>query len=449
MISRTRGRAVSTKVVVIALVLVLAVLGLYIFLSNRGPVLSKGVQPHTGASKNGATGTPGTPGTPSSTSGGNWWRTSGTKILDASGQTVFLRGADDGQMATQGWTSSSVPNVAEMKNLSAWRFSFLRLAISWANLEPTIPTGSPSALTHTWNQTYLSELDGVVKLAQQNNIRIVLDMHQAGGWSPKFGGEGLPGWLYPQQVSCTAQAACTNTNAGPCEFLTNTAEAGVPIQPQQGLIAAWKMVTSRYQSDATVVGVDLFNEPQSCTKAGQPRTYHLPTASDNPLDAFYRLAGLAVQSVNPHLLLIYEDDAYESYLRVGSALTGRLDLPNAVYSTHYYPDSWGQGNLPGSCKPLPSPSGQATMMAYQQRAAQFDQPLYIGEFDGFRLTREGKKCRLLQSVSGASNDLLSLMTYAKDNAISWSLWRYDGGQSMVDSAGKARQPLIGDLQTGL
>ncbi len=89
------------------------------------------------------------------------------------------------------------------------------------------------------------------------------------------------------------------------------------------------------------------------------------------------------------------------------------------------------------------------MMAYQQRAAQFDQPLYIGEFDGFRLTREGKKCRLLQSVSGASNDLLSLMTYAKDNAISWSLWRYDGGQSMVDSAGKARQPLIGDLQTGL
>ena len=312
-----------------------------------------------------------------------------------------------------------------------------------------MPTGSGSALIHTWNQAFLSQLDTVVKLAKENSIRIVLDMHQAAGWSPKFGGEGFPGWLYPQQDSCAARTACANINVGPCEFLANTAEAGVPIQPQQGLNAAWKMVTTRYQSDATVVGVDLFNEPQSCRVAGQSRTYHLPTSSDNPLDVFYRQVGLAVRSVNPNLLLIYEDDAYESYVLVGSALAGRLDLPNAVYSTHYYPDSWSGGNPPGSCKPVPSPSGQATMIAYQQRAAKFGQPLYIGEFDGFRLTRAGKKCRLLQSVAAASSDLLSMMTYMKANAINWSLWRYDGGNSMVDSAGNSRQPLIGDLRTGL
>lgn len=442
-ISKLRGSKNFEKLLPFLFVATIAVIGTMLLVASSTNTSSGSLYPKQGGQNvSGAT----IPPPPSR----DWWHTSGNRILNGSGQNASLRGADDGQLNIKDWTSTSpAPDATEMKNLSSWGLGFLRLGVTWANLEPTAPTGTESNLAHNWNQVYLTQLDNVVKLARQNNVRVVLDMHQAAGWSPKFGGEGLPGWLYPNLAACTRGTTCTAENTAHCEFLTNSAESGVPIQPQTGLISAWQLLASRYKADSTVIGLDLFNEPQGCTMHGQSRTFHVPSASDNPLDAFYLQAGSAVRQVNPNLLLIYEDAAYETYLSQGNVLADKLNLPNAVLSKHYYPDSWSQGNFPGSCKSVPSPSGQTVLAAYRQQAAQYNQPLYIGEFDGFRLTRGGGKCPLLQSVDAASNDLLSMMAYSKTNAINWSLWRYDRSNSMVDSSGNPRQPLIKDLQTGL
>lgn len=381
----------------------------------------------------------------------DWWHTEGVDIYNSAEQRVALHGADDSQLDIARWKSTSpAPGATEMQNLARWGFNSIRVAITWANLEPSMPTTASGVLAHHWNKPYLAGLDNVITLARHNGLRIVLDMHQSGGWSEKFGGSGLPSWLYPKLAPCTsADASCLGVNKAHCQFLTDTAETGVRIRPQEGVIAAWRMLAKRYKSDPTVVGADIFNEPQACQLAGRSApSYHVPTAADNPVDKFYLKAARNIQAVNPNLLLIYEDDAYEPFTTMGPALAGRLDLPNAVYSTHYYPDSWSNGNFPGSCKSVPSPTGQATMQAYQQRAVGFNQPLYIGEFDGFRLARNGKRCPLLQSVDAASTDLLDMMSYTKSQSISWSLWRYDPGGTMTDDAGNPKQPLISDLQTG-
>ena len=300
---------------------------------------------------------------------------------------------------------------------------------------------------HTWDQTYLSDIDSVVALAKKYNIKVVLDMHQA-SWAPMFGGGGFPNWLYPNLAACTAGVGSCNSemNTAKCEFLENKAESGVTETPQNGIIAAWKMLTQRYATNATVVGSDMFNEPQGCSINGGSSGYTVP-GNATPLDDFYQNSAAAISAINPNQLLIYEDDAYESYVLHGYAISRKLNVPNAVYSMHYYPDSWANGNASGSCKPYPSDSGLKIMSDHLARSNGWNQPMYVGEFDGFHLDNQ-PKCPYYTTASAASQDTLTMMQYAKTNQINWSLWEYDNAQGLMVN-GSPLQPLLQDLQAGL
>ena len=62
--------------------------------------------------------------------------------------------------------------------------NFLRLGVMWAGTEPT---------RGHYNETYLDQIDAVVKLAAEHGVYVMLDMHQD-GLSEYFCGEGLPEW---------------------------------------------------------------------------------------------------------------------------------------------------------------------------------------------------------------------------------------------------------------
>ena len=342
-----------------------------------------------------------------------WIHTNGTALVDASGKRVILAGVDDSRLdAGQGnkhdrcdrvWSATSAADIANMRSLG---FNMDRVGVSWANLEPMAPTVNPNgSVTHHWNMRYLAALDGEIRDIQADHMVAILDMHQS-GWSPAFTGSeceghGLPAWLYT-----TAQYSSDAVGVARCEFFSDTKESGAPEKPQEGFAAVWKMLARRYASNRTVVGADMFNEPNwpgFCTGAN--------------LSSFYDKVGHAIRVVNHHILLIYEDKAY-SIVPVNDAflLKQQPTLSNAVYSWHFYPTNWSVG--------------RASLAAHLARAQEWSVPLWIGEFDGF-----GGSYNIHVKPPLDPNwqsDLRALMKYFKRNRISWSIWDYDyGGYSVV------------------
>lgn len=329
-----------------------------------------------------------------------WLHTSGTHILLANGTQinftgVGIAGMDKGQgnkanSCGELWKPMSSSDIASAHTMG---FNSLRLAVSWANIEPTAPTVNPDgSLTHHWNTTYLQALDTEIATLKANNIMVILDMHET-QWSLAFSchATGMPSWLYTTDKNDIGQADC--------EFFSNIAEKGVAEKPQDGLAAVWKMLASRYASDSTVAAADMFNEPKfssgSCTTAD--------------LAAFYEKIGHTIQSASPNILLVYEDDAWQSYMAGGFKLTRKPNLTNAVYSWHMYPDDWSTGEPP--------------LAAHLTRSNSWNVPLFIGEFDAFG--EEGNSPPQPPDPNWKA-DTTSLLKYFKQNNINWTIWSFGG-----------------------
>src|SRR5437867_3295625 len=267
-----------------------------------------------------------------------WLKVSGTRIVDQKGRTVRFLGVDDGRMNPG---SGNTPNdcdqiwsgirPSEYGNVASFGLNVVLLCVSWSNHEPQVPVPGPGGtVAHTWNEQYLADHDEAVKAYGCRGVAVILDMQQA-GWSPAFNdrrtgrceGSGMPDWLYPV-------AASQRTSDAKCDFFANRHEEGVPVAPLDGFEAVWKMLTDRYRDNPKVVAADMLNEPPSVCDGGQ--------VSD-----FYDRLGTAIRSVNLNILLVFEDNAWTGYSQNGFLIKRALTLPNAVYSWHFYPDTWDAG----------------------------------------------------------------------------------------------------------
>lgn len=347
-----------------------------------------------------------------------WLHTDGTSLVDASGRTVILAGVDDSRLVYgegntldrcgRRWSEASAADIANMRSMG---FNMDRIALSWADLEPVAPTVNPNGtLTHHWNEQYLSALSREIKELHAHHMVAILDMHQS-GWSPAFTGnacegDGMPRWLYTSLPN-----GPNAIGVAQCQFFSNIKETGVPEKPQEGLAAVWHMLARRYASNATVVGADMFNEPDW---PGYCRDAHLAS--------FYEKIGYAIRAVNKHILLMYEDRAYVENPSHPFLLARKPALSNAVYSWHFYPTNWRDG--------------QAALAAHLARARAWDVPLWIGEFDGFGGSFNVRISPPLDPHW--QSDLGALMAYFKANGISWSIWDYKGGGYSVVEPGTDR-----------
>src|SRR5919198_1165990 len=232
--------------------------------------------------------------------------TDGTSILDPRDRPVRFMGIQvggmargDGRPATvehgpnacRGWEP---PDETEYRNIRAWGFNMVRVAFSWANLEPEQPTaGKPGPLAHRYNTSYVKGLDVVVGRFTGDGIAVVIEMGQS-HWSPAFRdvstqkgikcrGVGMPSWLYPDAAHQTITQA-------KLDFFAD--RNGV----QQGFLDAWRFIAHRYASNPMVVGFDMMNEPYTDGEF-PPSELHL--------DSLYRRIGTSIRSVNPHALLVF------------------------------------------------------------------------------------------------------------------------------------------------
>ncbi len=360
--------------------------------------------------------------------------TSGTEFIDDGAKVVQLRGVNEpamvrgsgrsltvgGDACGEGW---AVPPTSEWDAIAAAGFNSVRLAVSWANLEPAPPTADGSGgLIHQWNQPYLAGLDEIVSELAQRHLAVILDMHQE-KWSPavksptlpgamRCEGAGMPVWLYPTTVEGNLGA-----NVLQCEFYQRTAAPGLPETPQDGFAAAWSFLAGRYAGNPAVVGADILNEPAP---------HNTCTVEQLDLTAFYDLVGGALHSANPKLLVICEDNLYSSYVSVGFAMIAPPHVPNWVYSWHFYPSDWATGG--------------PALQAHVDRARAWNVPLYIGEFNP-----------MVGAGGGVPADWQAIfsqsMQFFTQNQLSWAFWNY--GSLFVRPPLPDRLVLLKGLQAGL
>jgi hypothetical protein len=300
------------------------------------------------------------------------------------------------------YSAENGPPEAEFERLERWGFNVARLPISWSNLEPDPPTREKSSVRHHYNDSYLGALDELIRNLGSHHLSVVLSMHQW-AWSPGLHPEGknahtmdhglgLPAWLYSRGGYDQIRARH--------DFFTNHHAIFADYSAQAGLVDAWRMVADRYKNTPAVVGADLLNEPYPAMEGQHPQ------------DVGYTLTELvgvlasAVQKADPHLLLIFEDDARTPVTRLP-------ELPNLVLSYHSYPKAW-------------KADGEEKFRKQLDRSRTWNIPLWIGEFQKFGgATPEGWQANLHAMLEDCRRD-----------NVGWAYWAY----------WRASQPLIGDKE---
>ncbi|MFO0592881.1 MAG: glycoside hydrolase family 5 protein [Polyangiaceae bacterium] len=299
----------------------------------------------------GSTSTGGSTGTGGSTNSGasGYLHTSGSKILDASGNVVRITGINWFGMETSNyaphglWTRSMDAFLDQISNLG---YNLIRVPYTNQMLDAG---SAPNGIDFSQNpdlqgKTALEILDILVSKAGQRGLKIMLDRHRP-------------------------------TAAGQSE-LWYTAEVS-----EQRWIDDWKMLAQRYAGNSTVVAVDLHNEPhgQAAWGSGNP---------SNDWRMAAEKAGNAVLSVNPDVLIVVEgvEQVNNAWYWWGGNLQGAGNQPvvltssdKLVYSPHDYPPSvYGQSWFSDPSYPNNLPSVWDTQWGYLVKND--IAPVLIGEF---------------------------------------------------------------------
>lgn len=179
------------------------------------------------------------------------------RFVDAQGRQVLLHGMSViSKSPAEHYQSWHGPE--DFAALRDWGMNCIRLGILWAGIE---------AEPGQYDEDYLKKVDQRIAWARENGIHVYLDMHQdlfsvlysdgAPAWAtlsdgkPHLSAGGV--WSDAYFTSPAVQAALDN-------FWANTpGPGGVGIQDR--FAQAWRHVAARYADEPTVIGYDLFNEP--------------------------------------------------------------------------------------------------------------------------------------------------------------------------------------------
>jgi aryl-phospho-beta-D-glucosidase BglC (GH1 family) len=327
-------------------------------------------------------------------------RTSGTKIVNGSGQTVQLRGVNLGSwLIMEGWMSpldsSGLPDeygviqtldnrfgvaeeqsllktyqqnwitVQDLQNIKNAGFNVIRVPIWWGDFE---------TLQGQWRSDAFNELDWLVNTAGSMGIYTIIDMHGV------VGGESTS--------DDTGQANLDN-------YWTSSYD-------QQQTNTLMENIALHYKNNPMVAGYDLMNEPDNAP-------------SDSAVIAAYDQLYSAVRSIDTNHIAFIEGtfDQWNWSMLPNPASQGWTDV---VYEMHEY--QWNDTSNPAGVE-----SGTNNQVSDFQNHASYGVPDYVGEFNDFG--------------TGSSTWQYTFEQYDNNN-ISWSFWSYkatDGTVSTQDSWG--------------
>ncbi len=229
---------------------------------------------------------------------------SGTRFIDSYGRQVIFSGINyvNKDPAVRYIPKDSALTFEKFRN---WGFNCIRLGVIWDGVEP-----EPGK----YDETYLDKLEQQVNWATENNLYVLLDMHQD-LYGVSFGegtsalGDGAPDWatLTDGQphvkgfvwsdsyfLSPAVQRAFDN-------FWANKPAAdGIGIQDHYSKM--WQHVAKRFAGNKSVIGYDLMNEPFN----GTPGTMILPVILTEYAKLFAEETGKVLTEAE--LLAVWSDE---------------------------------------------------------------------------------------------------------------------------------------------
>ena len=287
-------------------------------------------------------------------------RTSGTSIVNGSGQTVQLRGVNLGSwLVMEGWMSpldsSGLPDeygviqtldnrfgvaeeqsliktfqqnwitVQDIQNIKAEGFNVIRVPVWWADFE---------TLQGQWRSDAFQELDWLVNTAGSMGIYTIIDMHGV------VGGESTS--------DDTGQANLNN-------YWTSSYD-----QQQTNLLM--ENIALHYKNNPMVAGYDLMNEPDNAP-------------SDWAVISAYDRLYSAVRSVDTNHIAIIEGtfDQWNWSMLPNPASQGWTDV---MYEMHEY--QWNDTTNPAGVE-----AGTNNQVSDFHNHASYGVPDYVGEFNDF------------------------------------------------------------------
>jgi len=178
-------------------------------------------------------------------------------IVDQKGRQLLLRGINSNALVQYpDYFQQTVPmERADVTEMAALGFNFLRLPINWSLLEP-----EPGA----YSQSYLRTIDRIVGWAEAEGMWVLVDFHQDRynrNLRPGDEADGAPDWA-------------TLTDGKPCEvafftspcsiaaydnFWNDTTVAGRPLQTHY--LRAMRTVSRKLRDHARLLGLEMMNEP--------------------------------------------------------------------------------------------------------------------------------------------------------------------------------------------
>ncbi len=246
-------------------------------------------------------------------------------LVDRDGRTVLLHGMnarvagvfdvtfDDGRAPLE-----PIPafNADDARRLRAIGFNALRLPINWSAIEPK---------DGGFDDAYLDRVAAVVEACNTAGLYVLLDLHQD-AWSKEIGEDGAPLWaitpapttlLGGPLADLEARRLSKQVIAAFETFFGDSAD-GLRLRDRYAKMAAH--VATRFANDATVVGLELFNEP---------------IAIDATLPNVYAPMIAAVRAAAPTKLIFFEPSSTRNVLDKSPLGAGSLG-PGTVYAPHVY-----------------------------------------------------------------------------------------------------------------
>jgi endoglycosylceramidase len=251
----------------------------------------------------------------------------GTKLVDALGRTVFLRGVDAGGRSkfapyvpfdfASGQYASALN--AYMSRAQSWGIDAMRVPFTWAALEPT---------EGTYDQAWLSMYAQLLASAWSHGIYTVIDFHQD-VYSEVYCGDGFPSWTVANPPA--PHHDCPNweleyfddsdVQAAFDAFWNNT----TGLYPKY--LAAWDTMIARFKDMPGVIGFEIINEPGPGAAGA-----NFESATLTP---FYTKVATHMRAEAPDDLFFVDAPGVDGVLV--STTLANPGVPGIVFAPHYYP----------------------------------------------------------------------------------------------------------------